>query len=363
MKKYFKTVKSFEDLKGQFKTLLKANHPDNGGDAEIMKEINVEFDSLFKIWRDKHNAEAPADQQTTETADSTRSKFYTDFGWEGSNHDWSRSLKEIAVIVRNYVKEKYPTFKFSVRTSYASMCQELHVSLKEAPFEIYKTFDELSEEEVNNLMCKAINNFYTELRSWSPEEAKTEIERIWSEGNHSLMMVYRDNVAAMLEDVDDFVKSYNYSDCDGMQDYFHVDFYYFDCKPDDLKIVPKTTRIKNKSTAPAKKDTCKYSVGTCNKTIPCCGCAEYDTCTKEKVNTGEPTQIAQKNGYTYKITVGEDTRDGSTLWIVRIEESLDRAAYIEENKSMKERGGYYSRLKHGFIFKFDPTDVLSGNAA
>ena len=39
MAKYFKNVKSFEDLKKQFRTLLKANHPDNGGDAEKMKEI------------------------------------------------------------------------------------------------------------------------------------------------------------------------------------------------------------------------------------------------------------------------------------------------------------------------------------
>lgn len=30
MAKYFKKVKSYSDLKSQFKTLLKANHPDNG---------------------------------------------------------------------------------------------------------------------------------------------------------------------------------------------------------------------------------------------------------------------------------------------------------------------------------------------
>ncbi|WP_243141044.1 MULTISPECIES: hypothetical protein [unclassified Lactonifactor] len=32
MKKYFRNVSSFEDLKSQYKALLKANHPDNGGD-------------------------------------------------------------------------------------------------------------------------------------------------------------------------------------------------------------------------------------------------------------------------------------------------------------------------------------------
>ena len=31
MATYFKNIKSFEDLKRQFRELLKANHPDNGG--------------------------------------------------------------------------------------------------------------------------------------------------------------------------------------------------------------------------------------------------------------------------------------------------------------------------------------------
>jgi DnaJ-class molecular chaperone len=125
--KYLKNIQSFEDLKEQFKKLAKANHPDMGGDAEIMKEINCEYDALFPIWKNRYNTNVKTDKQSTETADSTRRNFYTENGWEGSNHNWNRSLKEIAVIVRNYVKEKYPTFKFSVRTSYASMCQELHI--------------------------------------------------------------------------------------------------------------------------------------------------------------------------------------------------------------------------------------------
>ena len=53
MAKYFKNVKSFDDLKKQYKNLLKKNHPDNGGDLEVMKEINVEFDALFPIWKSR----------------------------------------------------------------------------------------------------------------------------------------------------------------------------------------------------------------------------------------------------------------------------------------------------------------------
>ena len=51
--KYFKNVKSYDDLKSQYKALLKRNHPDNGGNLEIMKEINVEYDALFPICKNR----------------------------------------------------------------------------------------------------------------------------------------------------------------------------------------------------------------------------------------------------------------------------------------------------------------------
>lgn len=145
MKKYFASVTSYEDLKKQYRELLKANHPDNGGDLETMKEINIQYDALFAIW--KNRQEERTGETIHETASGTRSEFYTEFGWKGSNHSWDRSLKEVAQIVRAYVKEKYPTYKFSVRTSYASMCQELHVDLKESPIEIYKPFEELDADD------------------------------------------------------------------------------------------------------------------------------------------------------------------------------------------------------------------------
>lgn len=337
---YFKNIKSLEDLKSQYKALLKANHPDNGGDLESMKEINVQFDALFPIWKERK--ETQTGTPVEETADSTRNRFYTEFGWEGKNHDWSRSLKEIAQIVRKYVKEKYPTYKFSVRTSYASMCQELHVSLKEAPADIYKhSPEELTPEEKDNLSRTLRYNNLFSLDSWYDWELDEAIKAAWKKSDH--YKVFNEAAAAMLKDVDSFVKSYNYEDCDGMIDYFNVDFYYFGCRPNDLKIVPKTARIKNKATKPEKA----------KNSTPAHGNAA------EKENTALPGDKAR---YTYKISKGEDTRDGSELWVVRIEETLDRDAFVSENKAMQERGGYYSKFKHGFIFRFDPTDILSVKA-
>lgn len=334
MTKYFKNVKSYEDLKNQYRELLKANHPDNGGNAETMKEINVEYDALFPIWKDRHNTAEPQNQ-TTETAESTRSQFYTEFGWEGSRHSWDRSLKEVAQIIRAYVKEKYPTYKFSVRTEYASMCQELHVDLKESPIEIYKTYEELTAEDRDELQKKMRYNHLWNLDCWSQEEEKAEFLKIWEE-HGNFFKCLNEVTKSVINDVDCLVKSYNYEDCDGMIDYFHVDFYYFGCAQNNgmhIKVVPKTARIKNKDTKAVK--------------------AKKNTPKQEKA-----PEITKKAGYTYKITKGEDTRDGSELWVVRIAETLDRAAYIAENKAMQARGGYYSKFKHGFIFRFDPTETL-----
>lgn len=340
MKKYFKNVKSYEDLKSQYKTLLKENHPDNGGDLEAMKEINVEYDALFQIWKNRKETETGA--PVNETADSTRRQFYTDFGWEGKNHDWNRSLKEVAQIIREYVKEKYPTYKFSVRTSYASMCQELHVELKESPIEIYKNFEELTDEDKNCLIRRMRYNNLFNLDSWFDYELKAEFERIWNE-HGNFYKCLNEVTQAVIDDVDRFVKSYNYEDCDGMIDYFHVDFYYFGCAQNNginIKVVPKTARIKNNDTKPEKNDNASAAP------------------VKQSENAHTVPQIQGKTGYTYKITKGEDTRDGSDLWLVRIVETLDREAYIAENKRIKDLDGYYSKFRKAFIFRYDPTEAL-----
>lgn len=355
MAKYFKNVKSFEDLKSQFKALAKVNHPDAGGNAETMKEINFEYDALFAIWKSRHNTEQP-ENQTTETAESTRRQFYTANGWAGSRYDSKLDLKEIATIVRMYVKEKYPTCKFSVRTSYASMCRELHIEIKEFPAQMYKTADDLKAEgltehikttaydgepleydsykkEVQEMIKHLRYNRKFTLDSWKDEDLFAAYEKAYSENAYTYA-IKTEYFESVIKDVETFVNSYNYNDCDGMIDYFDVNFYFFGVKYEDCKQVEKTARIKNKTTEPTKA----------NKTTP----------KQEKA-----PEIENKATYTYKITKGEDTRDGSILWVVRIGETLDKAAYIAENNRMKELGGYYSKFKHGFIFKFDPTEKLS----
>lgn len=46
---YFKNCKTLEDLKREYRKLALKHHPDRGGDAEIMKTINLEYEKMFKI--------------------------------------------------------------------------------------------------------------------------------------------------------------------------------------------------------------------------------------------------------------------------------------------------------------------------
>lgn len=55
MKKYFNSPNSLEELRKQYKELLKKLHPDNPqGSTEATQAINAEYDSLFKSMKDRH---------------------------------------------------------------------------------------------------------------------------------------------------------------------------------------------------------------------------------------------------------------------------------------------------------------------
>lgn len=322
---YFKNVKSFEDLKEQFKALARKNHPDCGGDAETMKAINAEYDTLFPIWKHRYNATAA--EPTTETADSTRTHFYTQNGWAGSKYDSRRTTKEVAALVRAYVKEVYPTYKFSVRFSTASMCSEVHVELVNAPFEIYKKFEELTQEERFKVWQIAEKNHWVEEFGCLDDEYMAILKKAYEE--HKFLKRYTEVIQSVMDDVDREVNSYRYDDSDGMIDYFSTNFYYFNVKlSDKFKVVEKTARIKNKpeNTAPA---------------------------TTDQVDTAALPENE------YEITESEHTKTHEKIFVVKVIRTLSREEYLQVKEYMKSLGGYYSKFVHGFIFKENPADLLT----
>lgn len=59
MSKYFKNVETLEELRKQYKELLKRYHPDNAnGSTAATQEINAEYDKLFKLLKDRHEKKA-----------------------------------------------------------------------------------------------------------------------------------------------------------------------------------------------------------------------------------------------------------------------------------------------------------------
>jgi len=226
---HFKNVKSYEDLKTQYRKLALANHPDAGGDTAIMQDINKEYDQLFIIWKNRSKIEA------NETAASTRNEFYTSNGWEGENYNSKLSLKEIACIIREFINIHYNDCKFSVTTEYASMCQELHISIMESPHRAYKKFDELTDDDIEE-MRRDYNynnpNFYN------------ETEKIFNE--RYTKRFYTEEIKEPMNAVNDYANSFNYDDTDAQIDYFDVNFYFFGVKvgkwDKPYKIVQRTKK-------------------------------------------------------------------------------------------------------------------------
>lgn len=66
--KYFNNISTLEGLRKQYKQLLKKYHPDcPSGSEEATKTINAEYDSLFKVLKDKHEHKQTGDSSTEKT--------------------------------------------------------------------------------------------------------------------------------------------------------------------------------------------------------------------------------------------------------------------------------------------------------
>lgn len=208
---YFVNVRSLEDLKSQYRVLAHKHHPDLGGDQDAMKAVNNEYDQLFPVW--KHRS---ADT-SNETAASTRSEFYTANGWKGENYNPRISLKEIACIIREYVKDVHNDYKFSI-TTVDHRC--LYVVIVEAPADVF-TEDSEKIGHLQGIDGYAMNRYTRDKYKLTPE------------------------ATVVITDIQKLITSYNRDDSDAMTDYFDRHFYdrfHLGKWDEPYKIVPRAKR-------------------------------------------------------------------------------------------------------------------------
>ena len=75
---YFKNVNTLEELRKQYKELLKQYHPDNpNGSTEATQQINAEYDKLFKLLKNKHESKEP-EAESKHASDNMKWDFAED---------------------------------------------------------------------------------------------------------------------------------------------------------------------------------------------------------------------------------------------------------------------------------------------
>lgn len=83
MTTYFNNPKSLEELRKQYKDLLKKYHPDNpSGSEEATKAINTEYETLFSTLKDIHS----------QTAKDTTSQTYDNMKWDFAEDEALRNM-------------------------------------------------------------------------------------------------------------------------------------------------------------------------------------------------------------------------------------------------------------------------------
>lgn len=194
--KYFTNRMTLDEVKKVYRQNALKFHPDLGGTDEAMQELIAEFEIAFAI------AKRNGSVRTTETASSVQRDFYTQNGWRGSRYKTGLTTKDIAKIVRNYIKQVYPTYRFSVTSSYST----IDIALMEYPIELLnEALTENKKEAYTQYLLKRehqLNHYCISKDDW--------INPI---------------ILEVLEDINNLLNSYRYDDSNAMIDYFDTNFY------------------------------------------------------------------------------------------------------------------------------------------
>ena len=260
--KYFTKKMTLDEVKAAYRAAAMRLHPDRGGSTEAMQKLNNEFEIAFAMAQKFGKANTTYSKRqpkTAESASSYRRQFYTMNGWQGERYNRNLSTKDIAKLIREYVKNAYPTYRFSI----TSNIRHITVSLIEHPVELtnrelllnyYYTSVYSRPVYIPSKGCINANDTNeADREEWINYQIETAgCKKNFLESDTWLNPI----VFAVLQDVQDFMNSYNYDDSDSMTDYFNQNFYGSvrigkDEKP--AQFVERTARISAKKEKEAKR--------------------------------------------------------------------------------------------------------------
>lgn len=85
---------------------------------------------------------------------------------------------------------------------------------------------------------------------------------------------------------------------------------------------------------------------------------EYEAEQSKETDTAKAETEPTKESISYTITEGQHTQTHAKIWIVKPDKELNKSDFAEVKRKLATLKGYYSTLKRGFIFKYDPTEAL-----
>jgi len=116
--------------------------------------------------------------------------------FKGENFNWDLTIVEIAKKVREYIKDKYLGFKFSVRIQKFSMGRSLYVQLKDIP---------LGTNLINVDLVKHVQ------KTKEPPDNVND----WQ----------TDEIKSMMADIKKYANSFNRTESHIQSDYYSTNFY------------------------------------------------------------------------------------------------------------------------------------------
>lgn len=140
---------------------------------------------------------------------------------QGILYDPTKTVKEIAQMLRTILKNKYPKCKFSTTSSYNS----IDITLTQANYSPF--IQTITPEIINKIRAKGFSNNKTD------DEIKAELEKRLISPRESLNHYYikdnyilNDKAKEMFEFITKMADAYNFDDSEIQTDYFHSNFYF-----------------------------------------------------------------------------------------------------------------------------------------